>query len=373
MGNKKKEQEKLILDFMGSELYVPMKEKELAILLQVKKKDREALKEVLNSLLEQGKIQISKKGKYTIAESTAITGTFIQNQHGFGFVEVEGRDDDLFISEKEVHGAMHGDTVEVALVNGRHGKRQEAIVVKVLVRATNQLVGRYEKSKRSYGFVVPDNQRFAEDIFIPAEDSMGAVDGHKVVVKITDYGSKKRSPEGKIIEIIGHENDPGVDIMSIVKNYNLPTEFSDKLMRQVENVSNEVSDADMAGRLDLRDVCMVTIDGEDAKDLDDAVSVAKKGDCYQLGVHIADVTNYVQEKSALDQEALERGTSVYLVDRVIPMLPHKLSNGICSLNAGENRLALSCIMTIDQNGSVVDHTGRPEDELYCRQCNSGSA
>ena len=355
MGNKKKEKEKIVLDFMQSELYTPMKEKELAILLQVKKKDREALKEILEALLEQGKIQISKKGKYSVAEAANVTGIFVSNQHGFGFVEVEGREEDLFIPEKEVHGAMHGDTVEVALVSGRRGKRQEATILKVVERATNKLVGRYEKSKQNYGFVIPDNQRFMEDIFIPVEASMGAVDGHKVVVEITDYGSKKKSPEGKIIEIIGHANDPGVDIMSIVKNYDLPVEFSDKIMHQVENVSNEVSEADMAGRLDLRDVCMVTIDGEDAKDLDDAVSVTRVGECYELGVHIADVTNYVQEKSALDKEALERGTSVYLVDRVIPMLPHKLSNGICSLNAGEDRLALSCIMTIDVTGKVVDH------------------
>ena len=355
MGNKKTEKQKVILDFMESELYVPMKEKELAIILQVKKKDREELKETLLSLLEEGRIEISKKGKYTIAQSKDIIGTFVSNQHGFGFVEIEGREDDLFIPEKEVHGAMHGDTVAVALVSGRPGKRQEAKILKVVERATNKLVGRFEKSKQNYGFVVPDNQRFSEDIFIPVEVSMGAVDGHKVVVEITDYGSKKKSPEGKIIEIIGHVNDPGVDIMSIVKNYDLPVEFSDKIMRQVENVSAEVSEADMAGRLDLRDVCMVTIDGEDAKDLDDAVSVTRVGECYELGVHIADVTNYVQEKSALDQEALNRGTSVYLVDRVIPMLPHKLSNGICSLNAGENRLALSCIMTIDAAGKVIDH------------------
>ena len=165
-----------------------------------------------------------------------------------------------------------------------------------------------------------------------------------------------KKPEGKVVEIIGHINDPGTDIMSIVKGYDLPVEFSQKIMKQVENVSNEVSAADMAGRMDLRDWQTVTIDGEDAKDLDDAITLTKEGDLYELGVHIADVSNYVQESSALDVEALKRGTSVYLVDRVIPMLPHKLSNGICSLNAGENRLALSCIMKIDEKGNVTDHT-----------------
>lgn len=195
---------------------------------------------------------------------------------------------------------------------------------------------------------MPDNPRFAQDIFIPLERSKGAVSGHKVVVEITDYGKNGKKSEGKVVEIIGHINDPGTDIMSIVKGYDLPVEFSQKIMKQVENVSNEVSAADMAGRMDLRDWQTVTIDGEDAKDLDDAITLTKEGDLYELGVHIADVSNYVQESSALDVEALKRGTSVYLVDRVIPMLPHKLSNGICSLNAGENRLALSCIMKIDE-------------------------
>ena len=176
-----------------------------------------------------------------------------------------------------------------------------------------------------------------------------------MVVQLTDYGNDKKKPEGKIIEIIGHVNDPGTDIMSIVKGYDLPVEFPEKVLKQAENVGKPVSAADMAGRMDIRDWQMVTIDGEDAKDLDDAITLTKEGDAYRLGVHIADVTNYVQERSALDVEALERGTSVYLVDRVIPMLPHALSNGICSLNAGEDRLALSCIMLIDKKGAVIDH------------------
>ena len=218
-----------------------------------------------------------------------------------------------------------------------------------------QIVGIYDKNNKNFGFVIPDNTKISEDVFVPVERSKGAVSGHKVVCEITDYGKNNRKPEGKITEILGHVNDPGVDIMSIVKGYELPTEFSEKIMHQAERVASEVSEADMAGRRDLRNVQMVTIDGEDAKDLDDAVSLTKDGTQYQLGVHIADVTNYVQENSALDWEARERGTSVYLVDRVIPMLPHKLSNGICSLNAGENRLAMSCLMTIDEKGEVVSH------------------
>ena len=238
---------------------------------------------------------------------------------------------------------------------GQNGRRQEAQVIEILARGMKQIVGIYDKNNKNFGFVIPDNTKISEDVFVPVERSKGAVSGHKVVCEITDYGKNNRKPEGKITEILGHVNDPGVDIMSIVKGYELPTEFSEKIMHQAERVASEVSEADMAGRRDLRNVQMVTIDGEDAKDLDDAVSLTKDGTQYQLGVHIADVTNYVQENSALDWEARERGTSVYLVDRVIPMLPHKLSNGICSLNAGENRLALSCLMTIDEKGEVVSH------------------
>ncbi len=274
-------------------------------------------------------------------------------------MEIEGRDEDLYIPENFVNGAFHKDTVRVSLLSGysagQNGRRQEAQVIEILARGMKQIVGIYDKSNKNYGFVMPDNTKVGEDIFVPVERSKGAVSGHKVVCEITDYGKNNRKPEGKITEILGHVNDPGVDIMSIVKGYELPTEFSEKIMHQVERVANEVSEADMAGRRDLRAVQMVTIDGEDAKDLDDAVSLTRDGALYQLGVHIADVTNYVQENSALDWEARERGTSVYLVDRVIPMLPHKLSNGICSLNAGENRLALSCLMTIDQKGEVVSH------------------
>ena len=192
-------------------------------------------------------------------------------------------------------------------------------------------------------------------IFVPKERSKGAVDGHKVVVELTSYGDERHKPEGKIVEILGHIHDPGVDILSIIRGYDLPEAFGEKVMNQAERIPDTVSEADMAGRTDLRDVQMVTIDGEDAKDLDDAVSLSKEGEWYHLGVHIADVSNYVQENSALDWEALERGTSVYLVDRVIPMLPHRLSNGICSLNQGVDRLALSCLMTIDTKGNVTDY------------------
>lgn len=352
---------KVIMDFVSSEFYVPMKEKELAVMLQVSKEDRGELNRILNELLAEGKLSITKKGKFIKAKypDKELIGTFISHPKGFGFVEIEGRDEDLYIPADFVNGAFHKDTVRVLLLSGhgagQGGRRQEAQVTEILARGMKQIVGVYDRSNKNYGFVTPDNTKIGEDIFVPVERSKGAVSGHKVVCEITDYGKDNRKPEGKVTEILGHVNDPGVDIMSIVKGYELPTEFSEKIMHQAERVANEVSEADMAGRRDLRDVQMVTIDGEDAKDLDDAVSLTRDGALYQLGVHIADVTNYVQENSALDWEARERGTSVYLVDRVIPMLPHKLSNGICSLNAGENRLALSCLMTIDRKGEVVSH------------------
>lgn len=354
MSDKRK---KVIMDLVAAEFYVPMKEKELAVMLQVSKEDRGELNRILNELLVEGRLSLTKKGKFIKAKRSdkELIGTFISHPKGFGFVEIDGRDEDLYIPEDFVNGAFHKDTVKVALLSGQNGRRQEAQVIEVLARGMRQIVGIYDKSNKNYGFVIPDNTKISDDIFVPVERSKGAVSGHKVVCEITDYGKNNRKPEGKVTEILGHANDPGVDIMSIVKGYELPIEFSEKIMNQVERVANEVSEADMIGRRDLRDLQMVIIDGEDAKDLDDAVSLTKDGTYYQLGVHIADVTNYVQENSALDWEARERGTSVYLVDRVIPMLPHKLSNGICSLNAGENRLALSCLMTIDTKGEVVSH------------------
>lgn len=353
----KEKRKKIILELMEQEFYVPMKEKELAVMLQVSKEDRDELNRIMNELLAEGKVSLTKKGKFIRAKHADdnLVGTFISHPKGFGFVEIEGREEDLYIPEGFVNGAFHKDTVRVALLSGKSGKRQEAQVVEVISRGMKQVVGIFDKSNKNYGFVIPDNGKISNDIFVPTERSKGAVSGHKVVCEITDYGKENRKPEGKIVEILGHVNDPGVDIMSIVKGYELPVEFSEKILHQAQNVAKDVSEADMAGRTDLRNVQMVTIDGEDAKDLDDAVSLTKEGDFYKLGVHIADVTNYVQENSALDWEAKTRGTSVYLVDRVIPMLPHTLSNGICSLNAGVDRLALSCLMTIDKKGEVVGH------------------
>ena len=345
---------KIICELLQDEIYIPMKEKEMAAFLQVSKEDREDFHELLDELLREGKIDITERGKYVKPGKNMLKGIFISNARGFGFVEIEGMETDLFIPEEYVNGAFHNDTVQVRLLEEKSGKRQEAEVIRILSRGTTQVVGTFQKGK-NFGFVVPDNMKLATDIFIPIERSKGAMDGHKVVVDLTSYGDERKSPEGKVTEILGHVNDPGVDILSIVKGFDIPMEFSEKVMKQANRIKLEVSEADMLGREDLRDMMMVTIDGEDAKDLDDAVSLSREGEDFLLGVHIADVTNYVQENSALDREALKRGTSVYLVDRVIPMLPHRLSNGICSLNEGVDRLALSCLMKVSPDGEVKDY------------------
>ena len=345
----------LICELVADEQYVPMKEKELAVFMQVAPADRETFRETLNALLSEGKIQLTRQGRYVKPDANRPVGTFISHAKGFGFVEVEGYGEDFYIPEDKTNGAFHMDRVQIAFLSGRRGQRREAEVVRILERGTKQLVGTYEQS-RNFGFVIPDNSKIGTDIFVPKERSKGAVTGHKVVVKLTSYGDERHKPEGRVAELIGHINDPGVDIMSIVRGFELPTEFGEKVMNQANRTPDTVSEADRAGRMDLRGLQMVTIDGEDAKDLDDAVSLYRdEAGLFHLGVHIADVTNYVQENSALDWEALERGTSVYLVDRVIPMLPHKLSNGICSLNQGVDRLALSCLMTINGKGEVADY------------------
>lgn len=349
-----KERKEMLVQLIQDKTYVPMKLKELAMLLNVPKDQRDELKEVMDALVAEGKVGISKRGKYGKPETFSLNGMFSGHAKGFGFVTVEGMKQDVFIPGEKTHGALHGDRVQIIIESEGRGKRPEGSVIRVLEHANEAIIGFYQKN-RNFGFVMPDNQKIARDIFIPQGKDMGAVTGHKVVVKITDYGNEKKKPEGVITEIIGHVNDPGTDIISIIRAYGLPESFPEEVMRQIEHIPEEVAEKDMAGRLDLRHLQTVTIDGEDAKDLDDAITLSKEGGIYTLGVHIADVTSYVTEHSPLDEEALKRGTSVYLVDRVIPMLPHKLSNGICSLNQGTDRLALSCIMEIDEQGNVVGH------------------
>lgn len=347
---KKKHVEALIFD----PHYHPMKVKELAILLGVPREQRDELKTVLDSLLTEGRIGLSKRGKYGRPEETALTGIFSGTSRGFGFVTVDGWPEDIYIPEKNVNGAIHGDKVKIAALEGRRGRRAEGTVLKVLERNTTTVVGMYLK-KKHFGFVIPDNSRMTEDVFIPEGKDLGAVSGHKVVAELTKYGEKGHQPEGKITEILGHQSDPGIDVLSVLRAYGIPEEFPPEVMEQAASVGETVDPSLFPNRMDLRDLQTVTIDGEDAKDLDDAVTLTRTENGYRLGVHIADVSHYVTEGSPMDQEAKKRGTSVYVTDRVVPMLPRRLSNGICSLNQGEDRLALSCLMEFDPSGTVTGH------------------
>lgn len=282
-------------------------------------------------------------------------GVFIGNARGFGFVETEEDEEDIFIPADSVNTALHQDRVQVLLKKEqKNGKRREGTVIKILERGSAEVVGTFQR-EGDYGFVLCDNQKISRDVYISPKNSHGIRDGEKVVAQILDYGSEKRKPEGKITETLGNIHAPGADILAVVKSYGIPSEFPIRVMNQALRVPDHVLEADWDGREDLTGLMTVTIDGEDARDLDDAVSLTKEGDIYHLGVHIADVSNYVQGGSTIDREALKRGTSVYLADRVIPMLPERLSNGICSLNQGVERLTLSCLMDIDKKGNVIFH------------------
>ena len=395
---------KFIMELLGDPVYQPMRFREIAGLLRLSKEEKKDLYRVLDELVAEGKADLDAKGRYSkitgkkrrknetgkgspfsgrkdsrekqkeksrekrrgrekeeneqqpdYENLPAYEGTFIGHPKGFGFVEIEGEDEDIFIPEDNTGTAMHQDKVRVIITREqKEGKRREGTVIKVLERGMPEIVGTYESS-RDFGFVVSDNPKFSKDVFIPRKDSQGIKNGDKVVVEITSYGSNNKNPEGKIKENLGSCKAPGTDILAIVKSFGIPSEFPEKVLRQAARVPDHVLDADRDGRLDLRHLQTVTIDGEDAKDLDDAVTLTKEGNIYHLGVHIADVSNYVQGGSALDREALKRGTSVYLADRVIPMLPERLSNGICSLNQGQDRLTLSCLMDIDEKGNMVSH------------------
>ena len=352
---KMKQRKEMILSLFQDKRYRPMKLKELAVFLQVPREQRNELLEVLDALLAEGKISLSTRGKYGPLTRETLTGVFTGNQKGFGFVRVEGRDKDIFIPEEFTKDAFHGDTVQLVITQEENGgKRAEGHIVGIVSRGFTQLVGTFEQV-RQFGFVIPDNKHIANDVFVDQNSMHGAVTGHKVVVKLNSYGQPGKNPEGEIVEILGHMDDPGVDILSVVKAYGFTNEYPEEVIQQLKSIPSEVSSKESAGRLDLRSLQTVTIDGEDAKDLDDAITLSKEEGIYHLGVHIADVSHYVKEGSPLDKEALRRGTSVYLVDRVIPMLPHQLSNGICSLNEGVDRLAFSCLMDIDESGTVVGH------------------
>lgn len=348
--NKRKD---MIYEFISDKSYTPMKLKEIASLLGVPKQEREDFKEIVDMLISEGKIIIDARGLIKIAGSDTVAGIFSGTTRGFGFVTVEGLNEDIFISPDNVHSARDKDKVLISIRDGSRGRSREGVVLSILERSTANVIGTFQRTK-TYGFVVPDNQKFGSDIFIPHGFTKGAVTGHKVEVEITSYGGDGKNPEGHIIDILGHIDDPGTDILSVIRANGIPFEFPEGVINQLKDIPTEIDPADCEGRLDLRALQTVTIDGEDAKDLDDAISLSFDG-VYHLGVHIADVSHYVRENSPLDKEALKRGTSNYLIDRVIPMLPHELSNGICSLNEGTDRLALSCLMDIDDKGTVINH------------------
>lgn len=313
------------------------------------------LSEELRKLEEDVLIYHSNKNKYMLLEKSQLRkGLMRVNKKGFGFVEVENMDDDIFVSSDNMNGAIHDDIVLVEITSKMHLDRLEGRILKILKRQVTRYVGEINFVKNK-GIIKLDDQKVKIEIEVKKEDSMNAVDGHKVVVEL---GKRINNHKyyGKVVEIIGHKNDPGVDILSIVYKYSINTEFPDDVKEEVAKMPMEVSEEELEGRIDLRDEEIFTIDGDDTKDIDDAISIKLlPNGHYKLGVHIADVSYYVKEGSPLDDEAMERGTSVYLVDRVIPMLPHELSNGICSLNPNVDRLAISCVMEFDSNGKQLDY------------------
>ncbi|ATA61366.1 Exoribonuclease R RNase II family [Geobacillus stearothermophilus] len=347
-----------ILTFMRDEAYKPLTVEELEEAFGIE--DADGFKEFVKTLValeEEGLIVRTRSNRYGVPERmNLVRGKVIGHPKGFAFVTPEEPGlDDIFIPPSELKNAMHGDTVLVRVQADSSGARREGTIVRIVERGVKEVVGTYTESKY-FGFVIPDDKRIVNDIFIPKHAANGAVEGHKVVVRLTSYPEGRMSAEGEVVRILGHKNDPGVDILSIIYKHGLPLQFPDDVIEHANRVPDVITEQDLEGRRDLRGEMIVTIDGEDAKDLDDAVTVTKlENGNYKLGVHIADVSHYVEEGSPIDREAYERGTSVYLVDRVIPMIPHRLSNGICSLNPKVDRLTLSCEMEITPQGEVVRH------------------
>ncbi|QPA30619.1 ribonuclease R [Thermaerobacillus caldiproteolyticus] len=347
-----------ILAFMRDEAYKPLTVQELEEVFGIT--DAAEFKEFVKALVameEQGLVVRTRSNRYGVPEKmNLVRGKVTGHAKGFAFVVPEDPTlDDIFIPPSELKNAMHGDTVLVRVSSQASGARKEGTIVRILERGVTEVVGTYTES-RHFGFVIPDDKKIVNDIFIPKHAANGAVEGHKVVVRLTTYPEGRISAEGEVIKILGHKNDPGVDILSIIHKHGLPLQFPEDVLAHANSIPDTISEEDLQGRRDLRDQMIVTIDGEDAKDLDDAVTVTKLDNGhYKLGVHIADVSHYVKEGSPIDREAYERGTSVYLVDRVIPMIPHRLSNGICSLNPKVDRLTLSCEMEVNEHGEVVSH------------------
>ncbi|MBO8165472.1 MAG: ribonuclease R [Brevibacillus sp.] len=345
-----------ILSFMREQAYHPMTIHELEEAFQIANADDfKELVKTLNRLEERGEIVRTRTNRYGVPEKmNLIRGRLQSHAKGFGFVIPDNPEEgDLYIHANDMNGAMHGDIVLARVEKQTGGARQEGRIIRVVERGVTEVVGTFQ-DETHYAFVIPDDKRLGKDVFIPKAAYNGAVDGHKVVARITRYPDGRSNPEGEITEILGHKNDPGVDILSIIRKYGLPEAFPEEVLAEAEAIPDQISEEEISGRRDLRERMMVTIDGADAKDLDDAVSLERlPNGHYLLGVHIADVSYYVTENSALDQEAYRRGTSVYLVDRVIPMLPHRLSNGICSLNPKVDRLTITCDMEFDRDANLV--------------------
>lgn len=348
------EKEELILRFMKTEDYVPMKAKEMALILMVPKSKYNEFVNLLNKLESEYKIVKNRKNRYRISEIETFEGTYRKNQKGFGFIKIENREDEIYVSKENSNNALNGDKVIVEIIEEKSKeKKAEGRILKIIKHEKDTVVGIFQNNK-NFGFVVPDDKSFGTDIFISKKNFGKARNNHKVLVQITKYPEKGKKAEGKIIEVIGNVNEAGVDMLSLIKEYDLPYKFPEEVIEEAKKQGDEIDKKDIPNRVDLRDKIIFTIDGEDAKDLDDAVRVEKlENGNYKLDVHIADVSYYVKQDSKLDKEAVIRGTSIYMLGRVIPMLPRELSNGICSLNAGEDRYTLSCSMEIDKKGKVI--------------------
>ena len=348
------EQELKVLNLIKDKDYAPMKAKEIAMMMHVPKSEYNELLRVLGKLEMEMKIQKNRKNQYRPVDKVYYDGIYRKNQKGFGFVKIEDQEDEIYIAKENSQNALNGDRVLIEIIEEKNKlKKAEGKVVKILKHEKDTIVGRFENNK-NFGFVVPDDKNFGTDIFISKKNFGKARNNHKVLVKIIKYPEKGKKAEGKIIEVLGNVNEAGVDMLSLIKEHNLPSTFLEPVVEEAKKCGNQIDERDIAKRRDLRQDIIFTIDGEDAKDLDDAVKVTKlENENYKLDVHIADVSYYVKPNSLLDQEALLRGTSIYMLGRVIPMLPRELSNGICSLNAGEDRFTLSCSMEINEKGEVI--------------------
>lgn len=346
--------EEIILQFMKDPEYTPMKAKEIAMILGVPKKEYHQFQEVIAKLEMELKIGKNRKNRYRVIEENYQEGIFRKNAKGFGFVKIEGQEDEIYISKENAKDALNGDRVIIEIIEEKNKvKKAEGKIKRIVKHEKDTIVGTFQNN-RNFGFVIPDDKNFGTDIFISKSNFGKARNNHKVLVQITKYPQKGKKAEGKIIEVLGGPNEAGIDMLSLIKEYKLPSTFPEEVVEEAKKAGNKVDKKDIPNRVDLRDHIIFTIDGEDAKDLDDAVRVIKlENGNYRLDVHIADVSYYVKEGSLLDREALIRGTSIYMLGRVIPMLPRELSNGICSLNAGEDRFTLSCTMEIEPNGKVV--------------------